>query len=94
MADLLPYGPEKIIVFGSWVRGEADEYSDLDLVIIKETDVRFVRRAVEVSEYIQWSTSVDVFVYTPEEFQLMQERGTPFIERVLAEGRVIYEKRL
>lgn len=93
VADLLPYDPEKVIVFGSWARGDTDEFSDLDLVIIKRTEERFVRRAVEAGGYINWPTSVDVFVYTPEEFQTMREQDNPFIERVLAEGRVIYEKR-
>lgn len=92
VSDLLPYAPEKIILFGSYARGDADEFSDLDLVIIKRTAERFVQRAIEAARYINWPTSVDIFVYTPEEFQLMQEQDNPFIERVLAEGRVIYEK--
>lgn len=92
VSGLMPYDPEKIIVFGSYARGDADEFSDLDLVIIKRTNERFVRRAIEADAYIEWPTSVDVFVYTPEEFQLMQEQDNPFIERVLAEGRVVYEK--
>ena len=33
--DLKKYEPEKIILFGSFARGEIDEYSDIDLVIIK-----------------------------------------------------------
>jgi len=35
---------------------------------------------------------IDVFVYTQEEFRLMQEEGNSFIEQVLKEGRIIYEK--
>ena len=43
------YGPiEKIILFGSAARGDDDEYSDLDLILIKETSKRFVERLVEV----------------------------------------------
>jgi len=36
------YRPEKIILFGSYAREESDEYSDLDFVVIKETDKRFL----------------------------------------------------
>jgi Predicted nucleotidyltransferases len=32
---LKAYKPEKNILFGSYARGEADEYSDLDFVVIK-----------------------------------------------------------
>jgi predicted nucleotidyltransferase len=31
------YSPERVYLFGSWARGEADELSDLDVVIIKRT---------------------------------------------------------
>ena len=88
------YDPEKIIIFGSYARGEADEYSDLDFVVIKKTDERFVRRLIRVAELIDNGLgNVDVFVYTPEEFQEMIERENPFIEQVLKYGKVVYEKK-
>lgn len=87
------YEPEKIILFGSYIRGEADEYSDLDFVVIKKTDKRFLERLIEVAKFIDNELGqVDVFVYTPEEFQRMIEWENPFIEQVLKEGRVVYEK--
>ncbi len=87
------YDPEKIIAFGSYVRGEADEYSDFDFVVIKKTEKRFLERLMEVGELIDKGLGkVDVFVYTPEEFQAMVEWENPFIQRVLEEGRVVYEK--
>lgn len=91
---LKEYQPEKIILFGSYARGETDEYSDLDFVIIKKTDKRFLERLIEVAKLIDNDLGdVDVFVYTPEEFERMIECGNPFIERVLKEGRTLYEKK-
>jgi HEPN domain-containing protein/predicted nucleotidyltransferase len=89
---LMGYGPEKIILFGSTARGDTDEYSDLDLIVIKKTDKRFVERLVEAGSFIPLDLSVDVFVYTPEEFQSMIEEGNPFIEEALKDGKVLYEK--
>jgi predicted nucleotidyltransferase len=40
--ELKAYNPEKIILFGSSARGEEDEHSDIDLVIIKKTRDRFL----------------------------------------------------
>ena len=90
--SLMDYEPEKIILFGSAARGETDEHSDIDLVLIKQTDKRFVQRLVEAGAFIPLDVSVDVFVYTPEEFQSMIEADNPFIEQVLQDGKVLYEK--
>lgn len=89
---LKAYDPEKVILFGSSARGDADRYSDIDLVVIKRTDKRFVERLVEAARYLDLPVSVDLFVYTPEEFEVMVENANPFIERVLSEGRIIYER--
>ena len=35
VSGLMAYAPEKIILFGSAASGDADEYSDLDLIIVK-----------------------------------------------------------
>jgi predicted nucleotidyltransferase len=92
VASLREYDPEKIILFGSCARQEDDRYSDLDLVIVKETEERFLDRLKRVYDLVQPYFALDVLVYTPAELAQMQERGNPFIEKVLAEGRVIYER--
>ncbi|MBI4442532.1 MAG: nucleotidyltransferase domain-containing protein [Acidobacteria bacterium] len=84
------YGPiEKIILFGSYARGDADEYSDLDLILVKKTTKRFVERLVEVPLL---PVHADVFVYTPEEFEQMKEDENPFIMSALESARVLYER--
>lgn len=91
--DLKGYQPEKIILFGSAARGDTDEYSDLDVVIIKRTDERFVQRGIDAARLIRANVgAIDLLVYTPEEFERMRDDENPFIERVLTEGKVLYEK--
>ena len=46
LEQLKGYDPEKVILFGSATRGDTDEYSDIDLIVIKETDRRFVQRLI------------------------------------------------
>jgi predicted nucleotidyltransferase len=48
---LKPYDPEKIILFGSRARGEADSYSDYDVVVIKTTDRPFLERLQDMVPY-------------------------------------------
>ncbi len=87
----MAYNPEKIILFGSAARGDTDEYSDIDLIVVKETDQRFVQRLVDVTSFLPLDLSIDVFVYTPQELQTMIQAGNPFIEQALKDGIVLYE---
>jgi predicted nucleotidyltransferase len=92
ITSLEEYDPQQVILFGSWARGDEDEHSDLDLVIIKETQERFLDRLEKVYELVKPTFAMDVLVYTPQEFHEMRERDNPFIEMVLKEGVVIYER--
>ena len=88
---LMAYEREKIILFGSVAREDGDEFSDIDLIIVKSTDTRFIQRQVDATNLVPSDISVDIFVYTPKEFQNMIDDNSPFIERVLADGIVLYE---
>lgn len=86
------YAPERAILFGSAARGDADEFSDIDLVLIKKTDQPFLDRLVEFARSLPPElTRVDAFIYTPAEFSDMRERGNPIVLSVLSEGKTIYE---
>lgn len=81
----------KAIVFGSVARGEADQWSDLDLVIVAQTHRPFLERFLDFEGIYDVWRRLDLLVYTPEEFAQMQAEGRPFIEHVLQEGVVIHE---
>ena len=90
---LRSYDPDKVILFGSRARGEDDEYSDIDLVIIKRTEEDFLDRLSRVGRCLSHlPKAVDILVYTPDEVDQMLEEGRDFIRMVLEEGKVIYEK--
>jgi len=84
--------PDKVILFGSYCAGQVSEWSDLDLVIIKETTAPFLDRTRRVLELLKPQVGLDVLVYTPQEFeQLSQERA--FVrQEIVAKGKVIYER--
>ncbi|MBI4318845.1 MAG: nucleotidyltransferase domain-containing protein [Chloroflexi bacterium] len=86
------YNPEKVIVFGSYARGDVHEGSDLDLIIVKETHERFTDRIGTVLRACDFDVAVEPLVYTPAELQRMVDRGSDFILTALKEGRVVYER--
>jgi len=87
------YRPQRIIVFGSFARGDTHELSDLDVIVVKETEERFFDRIGRVRDACE-DIDIDVqpLVYTPQEFRLMLEQGNAFLETALKEGTVAYEE--
>ncbi len=84
---------KKIIIFGSFARGDYHKGSDLDLIIVGEFKERFIDRIGEIIELNESDLEIEAMVYTEEEFQKMIQERRPFIEQVLEEGIVVYEKR-
>lgn len=82
---------EKIIVFGSSVSNTVHKSSDLDILIIKKTSKKFLDRLDEFYQHLKPSLAMDIFVYTPEEFEDMK-RKNQFIKSALKNGEVVHEK--
>ena len=84
--------PELVLVFGSRARGTATRKSDLDLLVIYQSEKPALDRIGDVLQLLSdcpWP--LEVVAYTPEELSRIKNR--PFIKTILSEGRVIYERR-
>jgi predicted nucleotidyltransferase len=87
------YQPDKIILFGSMASGTVSEWSDLDLVIIKDTPRPFLQRLEEVALLCLAPVGVDYLVYTPDEFaQMIAQNNFFIINEVVRKGKVVYER--
>lgn len=86
------YNPERIIFFGSLGRDQIHEWSDLDLIVVKKSSLPFLKPIEEVLKFIKPQVSVDIFVYTPEEFERLCQERLFFREEVLAKGKTVYER--
>jgi predicted nucleotidyltransferase len=87
------YNPEKIILFGSYATGNPNEDSDLDLFVIKETDLPRPLRTVQVRKMIYGSlVPIDLIVYTPKEIEESKENIYGFVYKVLNTGKTLYER--
>ncbi len=85
-------GARKAILFGSYAKGSADRYSDLDILIVHDTPKGFFERASDFrAARAAWPRSLDMLIYTPRELDEMLAQHRPFIEIVMEEGVVIYE---
>jgi predicted nucleotidyltransferase len=44
ISDLAEFNPEKIILFGSYSRGDCDEESDIDIIVVYQTEKKILDR--------------------------------------------------
>ncbi|MGI8827172.1 MAG: nucleotidyltransferase domain-containing protein [Chloroflexota bacterium] len=85
--------PERIIVFGSGASGEIGEWSDLDVVVVMETELPYLQRSKVILRLVSPKVTLDLFVYRPEEWDEIR-RTRPFIRHEMdAKGTVVYERR-
>ncbi len=89
------YQPEKVILYGSCCKtGNREKGSDVDLLVVKDTDRRLIDRLIEVESLLSDRTlPLDIMVYTPEEMRRLFSQGSPFIEEVLEKGRLLYMRK-
>ncbi len=80
----------KVILFGSYARGDVSRRSDMDFAVIMDTDKRFFDRYELCDElYDIFDTGLDILPYTEEEFSRISHRS--FIKTIIKEGVVVYE---
>lgn len=87
------YAPEKIILFGSYAYGEPTPDSDVDLLIIKNTDKRPIDRWIEVKRLLRdiaRSLPVSPLVYTEKKVDERNAMRDFFIEEIFERGEVLY----
>jgi predicted nucleotidyltransferase len=87
------YAPQKIVLFGSYARGEVHEGSDIYLMVIKETPKRFIDRIAEVIQLNKTLLTLEPMVYSPLEFETMKKEKRDFIMTIEEEGIEIYDER-
>lgn len=79
-----------VVLFGSYAAGRQDLFSDLDLLVVMDSDLDFVTRSARLYQQMRPGVDLDLIVYTPQEFEQMRGRG--FVRQALEEGRILYEK--
>lgn len=86
-------GCEKAVAFGSYARGTADGYADLDLAIVIPTDRAPLERGELPGKlYDAVPVPLDVLVFTPGEFREGMERATGVFAAIADHGVTIYER--
>jgi len=85
------FAPQQIILFGSCARQEERETSDIDLIVVAESEKDFVERIADFYRILKPKVALDLLVYTPEEFNRLLNESA-FVKNAVKEGVKLYEK--
>ncbi len=85
--------PDKIILFGTYAYGVPTPDSDVDLLVIMETDRPGKERSWAVSRLLlPRDFPVDILVKTPTELSTALQRGDFFLREITERGIILYER--
>jgi len=86
--------PDKIFLFGSYANGHANDDSDIDLLVVKDTFEPKFKRSIEIQRLLIGSKlPVDILVYTNEEFEKEKSINYSFVNSAIQGAQLMYERK-
>ncbi len=85
------FSPKMIIIFGSVASHTAGPDSDIDLLVVMDTDRDPFLRSVPIDMCLRKLTvDKDILVVTPEEFEAQKDDEYSFVNEIVRTGYVAY----
>jgi uncharacterized protein len=85
------FHPQKVILFGSYAYGQPTEDSDVDLLVVMDTDESPLHAAAKIAAAVEHPFPLDIVVRTPVEFASAVHRRGVFATEVATKGITLYE---
>ena len=86
------FDPEKIILFGSYAYGTPSDDSDVDLLVVMETEDDPITASVRIRMAVDAHFPMDLLVRSPEELQYRIPLNDWFLKELTEKGEVLYER--
>ncbi len=83
--------PECIVLFGSYAGGAPDAGSDLDLLVVMDSDLPRHKRSLPLRDLLEQRPPMDLLVYTPEEVRYWNGTVNHIVTKAFKTGTVVYE---
>ena len=88
------FNPDKIILFGSYASGTPNNDSDIDLLVIKDTDLPRHKRSFDIQKMLIGSMiPMDILVYTNNEFEKEKNEKYSFLNSAIKTSKILYERK-
>ena len=87
------FHPQRVILFGSHARGTAEDYSDVDLLVILPFEGKNFRKSLEILNHLDSRLPIYLLARRPDDVQRRYNDGDPLIREALNHGKVLYAQR-
>ena len=85
------FHPQKVILFGSYAYGKPTEDSDVDLLVVMETEENPMHVAGLISAAVDHPLPLDILVMTPSRLEEYVNEKAIFETQLVTKGVVLYE---
>jgi predicted nucleotidyltransferase len=85
------FHPQQVILFGSHAYGQPTEDSDVDLLVLVDTQEPPIHVAAQISAAVEHPFPLDIVVRTPADFTAAVQRKGIFAMEVATKGVSLYE---
>ena len=85
------FQPDKVILFGSYARGDPSPDSDVDLLVVMPARNE-LDQAVRIDEALDRGFALDLIVRTPRNLERRLRWGDWFLREIIGSGKVLYEQ--
>ena len=89
--------PIKIYLFGSYANASFDDQSDIDLLVVTHSNDRPLKRRMMLRKMLREydrRIGLDLLVYTPAEFDMLEKEPSSFISSTIRRGTIIYDSEI
>jgi len=87
------FNPDKIILCGSYANGTQKEDSDIDLLIVQDSDLPIQKRGYDIRMSLLGSLiPLDILIYTKLEFDQEKDKSSSFLNTVMKNSKLLYER--
>ena len=84
--------PDLIILFGSFARGDINEGSDIDILVVADFKEEFLDRIRKLMDLNTFGMPIEPVGYTLEEFKELKKVKNIFVLEAVEKGKVLYER--
>jgi len=87
------FNPDKIILFGSCANGVQNDDSDLDILIVQDSDLPMHQRGFDIRMSLRGTLiPMDILIYTKSELEQEKNKSFSFLNSAIKNSKIMYER--